>query len=98
MKLAIELTSGTEAEDARTVRCIAEAALRQGHQVAIFLMDDGVYNVQQLRGLVAEGARVAVCAHNCLERGIAKVEGILWGGQNDWGDMVHDADRVMAFG
>ena len=98
MKLAIQLTSGVEMEDVRTVRRLTEAALGQGHRVSIFLMDDGVYNVGALKGLAALGAEIAVCTHNCYERGISEVEGALFGGQNDWADMVNEADRVLVFG
>lgn len=85
-------------QDVRSVRRIAEAALRQGHQVSLFLMDDGVYHMQALRDLAEQGVQIAVCAHNAYQRGLGKVEGVLFGGQNDWAEIVHDADRVIVFG
>jgi sulfur relay (sulfurtransferase) complex TusBCD TusD component (DsrE family) len=100
MKLAILLTSGVESEDARTVRKLTEAALKLGHQVGIFFMDDGVFLLDSMKDLAGAGAgaELVVCAHNCYEWGVGKVEGVLFGGQNDWAEMVHDAERVVVFG
>ncbi len=98
MKLAIQLTSGVESEDAHTVKKLAEAALRQGHEVNIFVMDDGVHNLHALKILIDRGAHIAVCAHNAHERSIVQVEGILFGGQPDWAEIVNQADRVVCFG
>lgn len=98
MRLGILLTSGIESEDARTVRKIGEAALRLGHEVDLFLMDDGVFNLDRLRPLTEHGARITVCAHNAHERGVQKVEGVLFGGQNDWAEIVNRSERVIVFG
>jgi len=98
MKLAILLTTGLESQDRHTVKRLAGAARRLGHEVSLFLMDDGVYCVGELRDLLEVGVEMAVCAHNCLQRGVGKVEGVLFGGQNDWADMVNKADRVVVFG
>jgi len=98
LRIAIELLSGYEWEDARTVRKLAEAALAQGHQVDIFLMDDGVYQAAALADLAGKGANLAVCAHNCSQRTVERVEGVLWGSQYDWAETVAEADRVLVFG
>lgn len=97
-KLGIMLTTGVEAENTRTVQKLAEAALRQGHEVAIFLMDDGVFSIPALQGLAAQGTNLAICAYNAEQRGVGKVEGVLWGSQYDWAHIVHDSDRVLTFG
>ncbi|MBI2919403.1 MAG: DsrE family protein [Chloroflexi bacterium] len=98
MKLAIQLLSGFGSQDLRTATHLAEAALALGHQVGIFLMEDAVYLVNQFKGLTDKGADVSLCAHNAHQRGVAKVDYILWGGQPDWAQMVHDADRVICLG
>ncbi len=98
MKLGIELTSGFGSQDAHTVRKLCEAALRQGHEVYLFVMDDGVFHLNRLKDLAEQGVNIAVCAHNAHERGVAKIDGLLFGGQNDWAEIVHDADRVIVFG
>lgn len=98
MRLALQLTSGPMSEDARTVRKIIEAALGQGHEVDLFLMDDGVYHLRSLEDLARAGLRLTVCAHNAYERGVGKVDYALFGGQNDWAEIVHDSQRVLSFG
>ncbi len=98
MKLAIMLTTGTESENTFTVANLAEAAVSEGHEVGIFLMDDGVYSLRPLMSLLDKGMSITLCAHNALERGVGKVEGVLFGSQYDWSQMVDEADRVLAFG
>ena len=98
MKLAIQLLSGFGSQDLRTATRLAEAALAQGHQVSMFLMEDAVYLVNQFQGLAGKGADVALCAHNAHQRGVPRVDHVLWGGQQDWAQFVHDADRVVCFG
>ena len=101
MKLAILLTSGVGSQDARTVRKLTEAAREQGHGVSIFFMDDGVFLLDSMKNLAQGGAALVACAHNCYEWGVGKVErpeGVLFGGQQDWAEMVQEADRVITFG
>jgi len=98
MKLAILLTSGLESEDGRTAHKLAEAALGLGHQVDIFFMDDGVYQLPGFEDLLGKGMKGTVCAHNAYQRGLGKREEFLIGGQNDWAEIVSAADRVVVFG
>jgi len=39
-----------------------------------------------------------VCASNAYSWGVPKVEGLLFGGQNDWAETVYWADRVIVLG
>ncbi|MBI2304919.1 MAG: DsrE family protein [Chloroflexi bacterium] len=98
MKLAIELMTGVGAEDVHTVKRIAEAALRQQHEVAIFLMGDGVYHFHRLKDLAHKGVRVTMCTQNAYERKVDPGDDALSGSQYDWAHIVHDADRVIVFG
>ena len=98
MKLAIQLLSGFGSQDLRTATRLAEAALAQGHLVDIFFMDDGVYQLPGFEDLLGKGMKGTVCAHNAYQRGLGKREGFLFGGQNDWAEVVNAADRVVAFG
>jgi sulfur relay (sulfurtransferase) complex TusBCD TusD component (DsrE family) len=98
VKLAILLTAGPETEDGHTVDKLARSAVDMGHEVDIFFMDNGVFYVRNLLPLVGKGVRFTVCAHNAYERGVDKMEGALFGGQNDWAEIVSQADRVVAFG
>jgi len=98
MKLAIQLLSGFASQDRHTATRLAEAALAQGHQVSLFLMGDAVYLASHFQGLAEKGAQVCLCAHNAYQRGVPRVDYILWGGQQDWAQLVHDADRVIVLG
>ncbi|MDL5502723.1 MAG: DsrE family protein, partial [Candidatus Methanoperedens sp.] len=85
MKLGILLTTSPENENTNTVIEISKAAREQGHNVSIFLMYDGVYNVnkKEFAELVDKGIEIAICAFNAEQRKIAKVDGILFGSQYD---------------
>ena len=46
MQLGILLTASVMSQSTRSALCIAEAALRKGLEVELFLMDDGVCAVK----------------------------------------------------
>ncbi len=98
MKLGILLTTGIESENLHTARRLTEAALAAGHEVSLFLMDEGVYVQEHLLSLTEKGAQLAICGHNARERSLPLVEKIDFGSQYDWAEVVHNADRVIALG
>lgn len=100
MKLGILLTTSPENENTHTVISISRAAREQGHEVSIFLMYDGVYNVnkKELVELVDKGVNIAVCAFNCEQRKVGRVEGILFGSQYDHACIANGVDRFISFG
>ncbi len=100
MKLGILLTSSPENENTNTVIEICRAARGQGHEVSIFLMYDGVYNVhkKELAELAGKGVSIAVCALNAEQRKIGKVDGILFGSQYDHACIAQGVDRLISFG
>jgi sulfur relay (sulfurtransferase) complex TusBCD TusD component (DsrE family) len=100
MKLGILLTSSPENENTKTVIEISRAAREQGHEVSIFLMYDGVYNVhkKEFAELADEGVSIAVCALNAEQRRVQKVERILFGSQYDHACIAGDVDRFISFG
>lgn len=98
MKLGIMLNTGIDSENLFTVKKTSQAAIGQGHQVSIFLMNDGVYCIPMLKDLLDSGLELVVCAHNAHQRGVSKVEGVLFGSQYDWARIVNEADRVVTFG
>lgn len=99
LKLGILLTTTPENENTHTVVKLAEAALATGKAVSIFLMCDGVHNLQDKRftSLIDKGVNVAVCAHNAEQRGVAQREGVVWGSQYDLASIVEESDRFLAF-
>ena len=100
MKLGILLTSSPENENTNTVIEISRAAREQGHEVSIFLMYDGVYNVQkkEFTQLADKGVRIAVCALNAEQRSVQKLEEILFGSQYDHACIAGNVDRFISFG
>jgi sulfur relay (sulfurtransferase) complex TusBCD TusD component (DsrE family) len=100
MKLGILLTTSPENENTNTVIGISRAARAQGHEVSIFLMYDGVYNInnKEFSGLADEGVSIAVCAFNVEQRKIGKVGGILFGSQYDHACIASEVDRLISFG
>ena len=100
MKLGILLTTSTENENTNTVIEISKAARDEGHEVSIFLMYDGVYNVnkKEFAELVDKGVEIAICALNAEQRKVAKVDGILFGSQYDHACIASDVDRFISFG
>ncbi len=100
MKLGILLTTSPENENTSTVISISSAAREQGHDVSIFLMYDGVYNIQkkEFTDLIEKGVNIAVCAFNVEQRNIARVDGILFGSQYDHACIAGEVDRFISFG
>ncbi|MDF0651900.1 MAG: hypothetical protein CV081_01300 [Nitrospira sp. LK265] len=54
---------------AETVYGLARAALDAGHEVYLYLIDEGVKNIHadSYRGLAQAGARVFACAYGCQQ-------------------------------
>ncbi len=100
MKLGILLTTGPENENTSTVIAISRAAREKGHEVSIFLMYDGVYNIhkKEFSELVDRGVNITLCALNATQRNISKIEGILFGSQYDNACIVNEVDRFISFG
>ncbi len=100
MKLGILLTTSPENENTNTVIEICRAARNAGHEVSLFLMYDGDYNVnnKEFASLVDIGVNMAICALNAEQRKIAKVDGILFGSQYDHACIAGDVDRFISFG
>jgi len=100
MKLGILLTTSPENENTNTVIEISKAAIDEGHKVSIFIMYDGVYNVnkKEFAELVDKGVDIAVCALNVEQRKVGRVDGILFGSQYDHACIASDVDRFISFG
>ena len=99
IQLGFMITTSTESENTHTVVKLAEAALDQGLEVSIFLMCDGVYNMnsQPLEALAERGAELSLCAHNAAERMLEKKGPVLFRSQYELANIVADVDRFLAF-
>jgi sulfur relay (sulfurtransferase) complex TusBCD TusD component (DsrE family) len=112
MKLGVLLTTSPESEDVRTTIALAKAALKQGHEVTVYVMCDGVFNLfnDEFVALMTEGvtiegapparAQLLVCAQNSNERKIEKgpfADISLWASQYDNAQMFGEVDRLLTF-
>jgi sulfur relay (sulfurtransferase) complex TusBCD TusD component (DsrE family) len=111
MQIGILLTSSSDHENSYLVGKLSEAWLKQGHQVEVFLMGEGVYNGRAvhspkrphnaLPSLIGLGAKVSLCGVTAEARGIG--EGDLYPGvevasQYELSKIVDRADRFLTFG
>lgn len=76
---------------------VVQAAKKAGHDVKIFMMDDGVLLGQELCGSIAADAEVAYCDHSAEPRGVKEIEGATAGSQYQNAVMMHESDKVVVF-
>lgn len=98
-RLGILLTTSPENENTFTVIKLTETALSSERDVRIFLMCDGVYNINDKNfvSLLDKGAIITLCAHNASERLLEKREGINFGSQYDLAYIVNESDKFLSF-
>ena len=105
MHLGLMIKAEPQAAAHVTAERLVRAAVAGGWRVSIFFMDNGVYAMERYASLLQdeslpqrEQLRLAVCAHNCDERGHLIPAGVKSGSQADWARIVEEAERVMVFG
>ncbi len=74
-KLGLLLSTPPSHPSVETVVQLALAALRQGVEVYIYLIDEGVKVATDPRylGLMNMGAKMSVCAYGCQQHGVPTV-------------------------
>ena len=98
MKLGILINTDRHFED---VVGITKAALSKGHEVIIFMMDDGnkLLGNPAITGLSDEaGVKMSFCDHSAGKLGISKdgiPDKITCGSQLDNANMNNESDRVI---
>jgi len=72
-KLGLMLSTGPSHSSVDMVSKLAEAALRQGVDVYLYLIDEGVKSMRDARftRLVDSGAKMSICAYGCQQHGVA---------------------------
>jgi sulfur relay (sulfurtransferase) complex TusBCD TusD component (DsrE family) len=108
MKFGMLLTTSGENQNSEVLIKLAMAAIEAGHEIELFFMDDGVYNVmtgnkisRRFAELIAKGASLSLCGHTAEVRGVEKegcVEGVSFAGQYELACMVNETDRFVMFG
>lgn len=110
MKIGILLHKSPEHQDAQTVKRLAESFADSGHEVDIFLMEDGVFNAvinHSPKGLSAgfdkllsKGVKIALCTYTTEIRGLNRdnfLKGIEFHSQYDLSKLVSECDRFLSF-
>src|SRR5262245_34842632 len=74
-KLGLLLSTPPSHPSVETVIELAQAALRQGVEVYLYLIDEGVKTATDKRylGLIDAGVKMSVCAYGCQRHGVATV-------------------------
>jgi predicted peroxiredoxin len=95
-KLGILITTDKYKKDAIG---IARAAKKSGRDVTVFLMDDGVFllNESDLADLLNEGIEIHCCDHSRERKGVDKKIDITYGSQYQNAVMMHESDKVLVF-
>ncbi len=71
-KLGLLLSTGPSHPSVETVFRLAEAALKQGVEVYLYLIDEGVKSARDSRyaTLLDHGVKMSVCAYGCQQHGV----------------------------
>jgi sulfur relay (sulfurtransferase) complex TusBCD TusD component (DsrE family) len=71
-KLGLLLSTPPTHPSVETVVQLAQAALRKGVDVYLYLIDEGVKTVadQRYLGLIDAGVKMSVCAYGCQQHGV----------------------------
>ena len=72
-KLGLLLSRPPSHESSTTVQGLAQAALARGYEVYLYLIDEGVKNVHDLRyhDLAQAGVKLFVCAYGCQQHHVS---------------------------
>ena len=72
LKLGLLLSTPPSHPSVETVVHLAQAALRRGVEVYLYLIDEGVKTVvdQRYLGLIDDGVKMSVCAYGCQRHGV----------------------------
>ncbi len=100
MKLGLMLASPPERPEPEQVRRLALESLRRGEDVYLYLIDDGVRNLDQpgLAELRQKGVKLFACAYGAKKRGIAwDPDQAAFSGLTVLLDVITGCDRFLAF-
>jgi predicted peroxiredoxin len=98
MKLGILVNTDKHSED---VIGITKAALSEGHDVAIFVMDEGTKLLEEpsfVKLCELEGLKMSYCNYNAEGLGVSKKQipdKLICGSQYENSIMVHESDKVI---
>lgn len=101
-KLGLLLSTAPSHPSVETVIRLAQAALRRGVEVYLYLIDEGVKMVADRRylGLIDAGVKMSVCAYGCQQHGVstATVDSrVSLSGLVVLSGIIDGCDRFLAF-
>ena len=101
-KLGLLLSTAPSHPSVETVVQLAQAALRRGVEVYLYLIDEGVKSVtdQRYLGLIDAGAKISVCAYGCQQHGVATAivdSRVSLSGLVVLSGIIDGCDRFLAF-
>ena len=98
-KLGILLSTPPENKNLQTVFSLAKAAVGQGVDTYLYLIDDGVQNLERLviDALSEEGVKLFLCAYGAQRRSIPTSDKAVFCGLVVLSDLVKGCDRFVTF-
>jgi len=101
-RLGLLLSTPPSHPSVDTVLCLTDAALRQGIDVYLYLIDEGVKGLMDSRyaDVVRAGVKMSVCAYGCQQHGISTKDinpDISLSGLVVLSGIIDGCDRFLAF-
>lgn len=103
MQLGVLIATGPKEGDLPALQLLIQDALRNGHDIDLFLMDAGVrYALDaNLSRWMAAGVDVTLCAHDAEAQGIdtaaVAARGVVLGSQRDHARLLRRSARFYSF-
>lgn len=96
-RLGIILSTPPEEKNLATVISLAAEARRQGIDIYLYLIDDGVKHIDQpeIEVLKEEGVRLFLCAYGAQRRSIPPSDKAAFGGLVVLSDLIKGCDRFI---
>jgi sulfur relay (sulfurtransferase) complex TusBCD TusD component (DsrE family) len=97
-KLGLMLSTPPEHPNMNTAMRLSMAALSLGHEVYLYLIDEGTRNLSdvRLRGLQDQGLKLFVCAYGAQRQGIAPNDQAVFCGLVVLSDLVKGCDQFIS--
>lgn len=97
-KLGILLSTPRQHPNLKTAIHLAKTALSENTDVYLYLVDDGVYTLDddQLVGLAKQGVKLFACAYGAQRRGLPITDKANFCGLVVFSDLVKGCDRFIA--
>jgi sulfur relay (sulfurtransferase) complex TusBCD TusD component (DsrE family) len=101
-KLGVLLSTPPSHPNVNTVAGLCEEAVKANVDVYLYLIDEGVRNLNDARltGLSGSGAKFFVCAYGCQQHGVPTdklAPGVTLCGLVVLSNMINGCDRFVAF-